>query len=108
MSDEKPEVRLYKQNYEEASINDPEQIGALELLGMVSFADEAFAQTIGPVLKMVNEGIRKEAAELGATHVFGIEYKIHSSGAVDNENGLDVGRRYILASGDAYHPRQTS
>ena len=114
MSEEKPKVKLYKQSYDEASTSghilfyddeSNEVAGQLELVGMVSFADESLKTTIGPLLEMVNEGVRKEATELGATHVFGIEYQIHSSREASDET---YGRKYILASGDAYKPRQTS
>lgn len=92
-------VKLIKQKYNEHASRGLEQ--ELELIGLVSAVgfDKINDGKVYPYLNLkdAEEFLRAKAAEIGATHVFGVEYQF-----AQPENYLF--RVYI--SGDAYKPKQ--
>lgn len=88
----KPKLKIAKQTYKECAENGDlcyfGSDGMLTLVGIVSASEES--------LDKVNSSLEKKAAEIGATHVFGVDYLISIAG---NPHSI---RTMYLAFGDAY------
>jgi len=70
-------------------------------LGLVTATEAEYAETKfeDKYFEKVNEKLLEKAEKLGATHIFGIDYKISKDGA---------GWTEIFCYGDAYKSRDTS
>lgn len=86
MSEEERQVRLFKQSYNEA---DELFHGDLEPIGLVSVLEDS--------IELANKNLKRDARELGATHIFGVDYRISLAG-----EGSHKAHKIVLAYGDAY------
>ncbi len=95
-------VRLFKQKYADTrqTLRDrPSGAEGFVLEGMV-FAGVSLIREFDLTKSMieVNNKLIDQAREMGATHIFGVEYHIASAGYSNSSSTS------IIASGDAYRP----
>ena len=97
-------VILFKQSYCEFATNNNSENGKpseiemkLKPIGIVSGALRCCHQDLSTTIKEVNKAIAYNAANMGATHVFCVDYNLMPHG---DQNTL------IIAYGDAYRPAE--
>ena len=92
MSEEERQVRLFKGNPSSGHLlkikGIPHQTD-LERVGLVSVLEES--------VELANKSLERVARELGATYVFGVDYRISLAG-----EGSHKAHKVILAYGDAW------